>query len=166
MSKTILALLVVLVLPAASALAEDVWVDAMDLRISLDPAKHRIEGEAVLSLAPARQAPATLAFRMAAALTLTLPDGMTFVKDEVDGWWRKVEIVVPAAAKELRLRYAGEIYDAVEKSDALAFVVGDDTHGVIGTEGVFLVAGSGWYPLTDSIVTQASSSDMPSSRTK
>ena len=55
--------------------------------------------------------------------------------------------------KQLRIRYEGTIYDAVEKSDALAFVVGDDTRGVIGEEGVFLVAGSGWYPLTDGIVT-------------
>jgi len=153
MSKPIVALCTALLLLSAPAFAADVWVDAMDLRISLDPGKHRIEGEAVLSLAPAREAPAILTFQMAAGLTVTPPEGMAFARNEVEGWWREIEIEVPAATKELRLRYSGRIYDAVEKSDALAFVVGDDTHGVIGEEGVFLVAGSGWYPLTNAIVT-------------
>jgi len=142
-----------LLLATTPALAEDVWIDAMDLTVRLDPAKHRIEGEAVLHLAPEREGPATLEFRMSAGLTVTPPQDLTFERNDFNRWWRVLEIEVPAGMKQLRIRYEGTIYDAVEKSDALAFVVGDDTRGVIGEEGVFLVAGSGWYPLTDGIVT-------------
>ena len=60
--------------------------------------------------------------------------------------WR-VRSEAPAASfQSVRLRYAGEIYDPVQEEAALAHVRGDFTSGIIAREGVFLDAGSGWYP--------------------
>ncbi|MEN8148520.1 MAG: M20/M25/M40 family metallo-hydrolase [Planctomycetota bacterium] len=155
LALTLLIFALGLLLFGGTARAGDVWVQSMDLAVRLDPPKHRIEGKAVLRLAPARKEPAVLSFRMHAGLEVKLPDGVAVDSKEVEGWWQVLSVTVPPDRADLEVRYAGEIYDAVQKSDALAFVVGDDTRGVIGEEGVYLASGSGWYPLTEGVVTFA-----------
>jgi aminopeptidase N len=55
---------------------------------------------------------------------------------------------LPEGTTTLEVTYEATIFDAVRKSDAAAFVVGDDTKGVISEDGVYLSARSGWYPTT------------------
>lgn len=46
----------------------------------------------------------------------------------------------------LILHYEGVLYDPVQKSQALSFVTGDETTGLIGEEGVYLSQETHWYP--------------------
>jgi hypothetical protein len=46
----------------------------------------------------------------------------------------------------LSISYEGPIYDPVVKEKALQFVRGDETSGLIGSEGVYLSSSSSWFP--------------------
>ena len=157
MRVTITAVLLLL-LAAAPLLAGEARVEKMELDVKFFPAEHRMEGLARLQLAEDTKAGDRLHFRLHSGLSVTglrLRDAETLgsdaVAENVDGYWRVVSLdIAPGAGPAVvTVRYAGTIYDAVRKSGALGFVVGDDTRGVIGEEGIFLVSGSGWYPLTE-----------------
>lgn len=151
--RTATAILFVLCLAAAAGAAE-IRVVSEDLDVRFDPGAHRIDGVAELSLAPAAGA-GELAFSLGggvtpasiavdgAAIPVPAPSG--------EGWLREYRIAIPAGAQVVRIVYGGEIHDAVKKAADLAFVIGDKTRGVISEEGIFLTAGSGWYPLTDGL---------------
>ncbi|RMF78960.1 MAG: hypothetical protein D6739_11355, partial [Nitrospirae bacterium] len=53
-------------------------------------------------------------------------------------------IIRPGEA--VTVRYRGTLFDPPRPSGHIRFVAGDLTGGTIGPEGVFLDAGSGWYP--------------------
>ncbi len=59
------------------------------------------------------------------------------------------ELELPEKLKKFSISYEGEIYDPIEEATTLAFVRGDETTGIIDEEGIYLDAGSGWYPLED-----------------
>ena len=56
---------------------------------------------------------------------------------------------LPQGTTSLEVAYATTIFDAVRKAETAAFVVGDDTEGVISEDGVYLSERSRWYPSTD-----------------
>ena len=158
--QVILALCVVTILPAVAAGAEPARVAAQELSVRIEPKTHEIEGTAVLHLDGAADAARALEFRIHAGLTVRVEafrhggewvDAPVLDFGKPEGWWLTVKIEVPAGADAVRVRYRGTIYDRVQKAADLDFVVGDDTRGVIGEEGVFLVSGSGWYPVTGGV---------------
>jgi hypothetical protein len=53
---------------------------------------------------------------------------------------------VPEGSTTVVFRLSGRIQDDVKKSDALSWVAGDETRGVIFEKGVYLSGASGWYP--------------------
>jgi aminopeptidase N len=144
-----------LVAAAAPALAGP-RVLSHRIEVKLDPATSRIE--AVDTMTVARDG--------GGDLVLDLNSGLQVVKVDLDGgqsarwtrpdaggqWTTKVHVDVPAQPgdrAQIEFRYEGVIADQVKKSEDLSFVVGDDTRGVICSEGAYLPGGAGWYPSTD-----------------
>jgi len=70
-------------------------------------------------------------------------------EEEIPAHLVSYKLELPRNSKKFRISYEGEIYDPVEEAKTLAFVRGDETTGIIGEEGIYLDAGSGWYPLED-----------------
>ncbi len=131
-------------------------VTARTLDVRFEPSAHRITATAVLTVGPGA---APLRFRLHSGLAVTSVEllrgdevfPLAVARDETEGYWRTVETApLPGGGeRRVRVRYGGTLYDAVRKDEKLSFVVGDDTRGVVGEEGIFLVAGSGWYPVTE-----------------
>ncbi|MHC4471937.1 MAG: M20/M25/M40 family metallo-hydrolase [Planctomycetota bacterium] len=162
MKKTGLTLCALLLLAGAAA-AEDARVTHQNLHVRFEPKEHRIAGESILTLDP-KTLPGRLSFELHTGLevkevALALPGSVVpleFVEaTEKDPFVRRVTAEVPPEPKTLlvKVRYEGTLYDPVKKAKDLAFVVGDRTRGVVGEEGVFLVSGSGWYPVTEGMCT-------------
>jgi len=156
-TSVVLAVLLASLAPAALA-AEPARVASQSLSVRFEPAGHGIRGQSVLTLAGAADEPRSVRFRIHSGLEVAaflLKGGgyspVSPARDEADGYWRRVEVPVPTGADSLLVRYEGTLYDAVKKAEDLSFVVGDDTRGVIGEEGIFLTAGSGWYPRTEGL---------------
>jgi hypothetical protein len=135
----------------ASALAAP-RVESHAIECVLDPAKSTIY--ATDKLVVVRDAGGPLVFEMNAALAIesVSVDGRkssAFERVGGDAWTAKWRLDVPpdgGAQAFVEIRYSGAIADQVKKSEDLSFVVGDDTRGVICADGVYLTAGSGWYP--------------------
>jgi TolB protein len=148
-SRLILLTLLVAML-AAPALAAGPAETAIEIDVRIEPTEHTIKGEAVLHITGHGE------MKLHVLPTVTIEEIVLLGDAEVplafkksaDPHFHTVTFDIPEGAETRRLKvsYGGTIYDAVEKSDALAFVIGDDTRGVIGTEGIFLVNSSGWFP--------------------
>ena len=129
-------------------------VDAQDLALRFEPASHRVAGKALLTLGAAGDLEFKLHVNLAVKEVMLVTDAGESAVDAVprdaspDPFLARY-VVNAAGAKQVRIRYEGTLYDAVRKDEALSFVIGDDTRGVVGDEGIFLVEGSGFHPITD-----------------
>ena len=59
-----------------------------------------------------------------------------------------VKVYLPDGADKFKISYEGEIYDPIESGEKLIHVRGDQTSGIISSDGVFLCSATGWYPDT------------------
>jgi len=152
MTRSFTLSLALLLLLGSSAVAGSPEIISQELMIRFEPVEHRIVGEAVLTLAITDSPKLSLnttrevqitSIELLGAKTVPLPLG----GGNTDGRWRNETAELPEGIESarVRVRYEGRIYDAVRKSGALGHIIGDNTRGVIGTEGIFLVASSGWY---------------------
>lgn len=64
----------------------------------------------------------------------------------VEGQPGVYELSVVKGATDVEIHYSGVIYDQVQKSEDLSWVVGDNTRGVIDENGVYLSPASEWIP--------------------
>ncbi|MCD6218384.1 hypothetical protein J7L05_11090 [bacterium] len=67
------------------------------------------------------------------------------------GWtyrFMTVKVNLPDGATKFTIAYEGEISDPIESGKTLIHVRGDQTSGIISSDGVFLCSSSGWYPDT------------------
>ncbi len=121
-------------------------VTAHRVSARFDPPRHRIIASDTLTLA---SSPAAMRVALDLAPTLKLRKVTLGESDaplparEKDG---QFTIDIPAGTTSITLSYDGEIFDAVKREDDLAWVVGDDTKGVISEEGVYLSGASRWIP--------------------
>ncbi|MGH8104362.1 MAG: M20/M25/M40 family metallo-hydrolase [bacterium] len=153
-------LLTILSFSLVAAAAGDIPLEFISA--TLEPEGHKISVTAILILA----APAdrVIEFGLNAKLddvalhTLTLNGaeaGTTLQTGTTEGIirWHFVRLPksTPAGARvAVTLTYSGEIYDPVKKAGDLTFVVGDETKGLIGSEGIYLTGETGWYPVVKS----------------
>src|SRR5262245_52271253 len=115
-----------------------------------DPLNHALVARDVLTVEAA--AKGTLALRLADGFVSRVLRQPPQPNSTLDGTGDRplVRVVdVPAGRSEIEIAYAGVIFDGVEKKEGLAWVVGDATRGLISEKGIFLNAGSGWYPRTE-----------------
>ena len=139
--------------PAASASSP---VSSHVLSVRLEPATHRLEATDRINLRGVSGG-STLRLLLHKDLVVrsvkAMPSGdtLTFVVRPGPDHRREVAVSLGgffSAPKAIEVTYDGFIYDPVRKADTLAFVRGGSTSGLIGTEGVFLDASTGWYPDT------------------
>ncbi|MCU0726069.1 MAG: M28 family peptidase [Planctomycetes bacterium] len=152
------ALLLLAALPGPAAALPDARVDVQSLDLRFEPTAHRIVGEAVLALAGSGE----LEFLLHANLAVkevrlrTAGDGAETAAEVAsaappEDTFLAAYRVDASGATSVRIRYEGTLHDAVRRDEALSFVVGDDCRGLVGPEGIFLVEGSGFHPLTDGL---------------
>jgi aminopeptidase N len=81
---------------------------------------------------------------------VNLKTGKALVWHEVpySDWAKRMDVSFKKGEDHLFLSisYEGPIYDPVVKERALQFVSGDETSGLIGSEGVYLSSSSYWFP--------------------
>ena len=150
MRTLLIAALALLLLPAglqAAPEAASARIVSHDLTVRFDPPRHRMVAKDVMTVRGGGEA-ANVAVRLAKTLTLskaTLGGEPVALSRTEDG---ALQIPAPGSGThEVTLWYAGEIADAVEKSDDLTWVVGDNTSGFIGAQGIYLSDASRWVPL-------------------
>ncbi|MHC4598357.1 MAG: ChaN family lipoprotein [Planctomycetota bacterium] len=128
---------------------------AHDISISIDPENHALKGSDRMTLEKGEGTGGrTVEFLLHTGLKVlrALARGRELTVSEVPlsdrGAARKVNVELPGGepVTELTLEYEGKIHDPVRKSRAMGFVRGDDTSGIISEKGVFLHAGTHWYP--------------------
>jgi Tol biopolymer transport system component len=147
------ALLLLAVLSGPASALPAARVENQDLDLRFEPEDHRLAGTADLSLATDGE----LGFFLHANLEVKevlLGEGKPaeFARTDASKDPFLVGYRVDATgAKRVRIRYEGTLYDAVRRDEALSFVIGDDCRGLVGPEGIFLVEGSGFHPLTDGL---------------
>ncbi len=171
---------------ASPALA-DPAIESHEIRISLEPAAQRIEVEDRMVVQ--RDGGGELSFVLNSNLAISAieldgeaVEGLEKTAD--DGWrttWKLAITREPGPKAVLLIRYAGTIADGVEKSEALGFVVGDSSRGVVCAEGAYLSGGTYWYaddgglarfevradvPLPYSVVTQGSLAERRDTETR
>lgn len=137
----------------ATAAPPDAAITAHAIEIRFDPAAHAFVARDRVTIAPA--GPALLRFVLPKQVTvrgLATADGAAVEVSPVDGAPEGLvlhQAKVPDGVSSLTLAYGGVIFDAVEKQENLAWVVGDSTRGLISEKGIYLNGGSGWYPRTE-----------------
>ena len=157
MNRITLLLVSCLVLPIAMTVPGLSRADAKDpatavgvtrhqVAARFDLPRHRLLARDTIAIAPpAGDTTLTLDLAPALSLRAITVDGAEVTRPAraKDGTFK---VPVAKGAKEIEVVYAGEIFDAVKREEDLAWVVGDDTKGVISEEGVYLSGASRWIP--------------------
>jgi len=158
--------------PAASP-SGDAGLIGHDLSVSLDPDTHRIDGTDTITLTAALRAGKTaIAFTLHSGLEAAcLTEGVALAKapagatpageglpegHPVPAHLTRYVLQAPQGAalpETITLSFKGEIHHAIEQVGEEYARSFSETPGIIGPDGVFLAAGSGWYPnLGDDLV--------------
>ncbi len=118
-----------------------------DLTVRLLPQQHALVAEDRLTV-DGGTAGGELVLTLAPTLGLTRPVEVAGKPDptpaRVDE--RITGLVVPPGRSTVVLRYAGVLFDAVQKAGDLTWVAGDGTRGLISEKGVYLAGSSAWVP--------------------
>ncbi|MDJ0976852.1 MAG: M1 family aminopeptidase, partial [Planctomycetota bacterium] len=119
--------------------------------LRLDLEGHRIVATDRISFASTAPTPLLIRLNpdleiLSAAATTVDGDTNTVPVKPVDDKPGFYEFTVAPNATDVEIHYAGVIYDQVEKSEDLSWVVGDNTKGVIDENGVYLSGASGFIP--------------------
>lgn len=143
-----------LALRASAAWAVAPQIDHHDLDVRLTPSAHRLEATDHLRVVwdPAGGRPLT--FTLADTLTvdeLRLEQGGAVdwtTEPGVQGHQQVTVVLPPSLPPQVGLvvRYHGTLADAVSESEALTFVAGDRTRGIVSDAGVYLAGETGWTP--------------------
>jgi len=129
-------------------------IQSHSLKIQLDPSTHVIKAEDQMEISLKEGKAQTLSLLLHSKLRITR---IVNLKTEKPLFWKEIshsDIVkrldVSLKKEEsplfLSISYEGPIYDPVVKEKALHFVRGDETSGLIGSEGVYLSSSSYWFP--------------------
>jgi len=136
-----------------------VTITSHDLDVWLDTERNEISGSDSFTLSqPVESVEFTLHRNLEVSAVRTeddellLAERVSIAREDDEGvlaTWRIHAQTEGLKFKVVRLRFCGEIYDPVHEEAALAHVRGDFTSGIIAPEGIYLDAGSGWYPEID-----------------
>jgi len=129
-------------------------IQSHSLKIQLDPSTHIIKAEDQMEISLKGGKAQTLSLLLHSKLRIA---HIVNVKTKKPLLWKEIpqsDIVkrldVSLKKEEsplfLSISYEGPIYDPVVKEKALQFVRGDETSGLIGSEGVYLSSSSYWFP--------------------
>ena len=137
------AVLVLSVASSASAGPEDgtarARIVAHHLTVRLEPKTHRLVAKDVIDfdVSKGRSVKRLLVHGL-------ISSSQSLETDEDEVYATKL----PEGTTTLEVTYETTIFDAVRKAETAAFVIGDDTKGVISEDGVYLSERSRWYPTT------------------
>jgi len=140
------------VFPANSHMNFD--IQSHSLNIQLDPSTHIIKAEDQMEISFKGRKAQTLSLLLHSKLRIA---HIVNVKTKKTLLWKEIpqsDIVkrldVSVKKEEgplsLLISYEGPIYEPVVKEKALQFVRGDETSGLIASEGVYLSSSSYWFP--------------------
>ena len=129
-------------------------IQSHSLKIQLDPSTHIIKAEDQMEISLKEGKAQTLSLLLHSKLRITR---IVNLKTKKPLSWKEIpysDIVkrldVSLKKEEgplfLSISYEGPIYDPVVKEKALQFVRGDETSGLISSEGVYLSSSSYWFP--------------------
>ncbi|MBN2054082.1 M20/M25/M40 family metallo-hydrolase [bacterium] len=144
----------------AGTVASDVRpfsVKVHKLKLQLDPKDHSLIGEDRITIRSDADdlRMVTLLLHRELSVTQVRLDRTSCVfsyqSDPDDPFIRQIRIKLPVSIArdrqfDLNIKYRGTLYDALSKAEDLAFVIGDETRGLIGEEGIYLYKGSYYYP--------------------
>jgi len=139
-------------------------IQSHSLKIQLDPSTHNIKAEDQVEISLKEGMAQTLSFLLHSKLRITR---VVDLKTKKPLFWKetpysemvkRVDISLkkgdspfkrwdsPQNPLSLSIAYEGPIYVPVVKEKALQFVKGDETSGLISSEGVYLSSSSYWFP--------------------
>ncbi|MDA2931853.1 M20/M25/M40 family metallo-hydrolase [Nitrospinae bacterium AH-259-F20] len=131
-------------------------IDSHELSVRLEPRTHRLEATDRLSL-QGLTGGGTLSLLLHKDLSVRSvkaePSGDSLAFSVRPGPDHRQEVAVslggPFTAPEaIVMTYDGVIHDPVRKAQGMTFARGEATSGLIGPEGIYLDAQTGWYPDT------------------
>jgi hypothetical protein len=129
-------------------------IQSHSLKIQIDPPSHILKAEDQIEISLKGGMAKALSFLLHSKLRIT---GIVNLKTKKPLSWKEIpyshmvkRLDVPLKKGEgslsLSISYEGPMYDPVVKEKALQFVRGDETSGLIGSEGVYLSSSSYWFP--------------------
>jgi hypothetical protein len=129
-------------------------IQSHHLNIQIDPSRHFIRAEDRIGILVRGEKDQTLSFllhpklKIIRIVNLKTGNPLHWAETSVSATAKRVDISVQEAKNpfSLSISYEGIIYDPVEKEKALQFVRGDQTSGLIGSEGVYLSSPTHWFP--------------------
>ena len=138
----------------ASSPSFDFNIQSHHLIIQVDPAQHFLKAEDRLEIQMKWGSPQILSFLLNPKLRITrIVDQKTgqplqWYETNFSAHARRVDVSLQEVEGSLliSISYEGPIYDPVVKEKGLQFIKGDQTTGLIGSEGVYLSSATHWYP--------------------
>jgi hypothetical protein len=132
----------------------DFNIQSHHLTVQIDPSQHLLKAEDQLEINLKWGRPHLLSFLLNPKLkVMRISDQRTgkllhWSESSFSGLARRLDIPLQEAEESLLLSisYEGLIYDPIIKEKELQFVRGDQTSGLIGSEGVYLSSNTYWYP--------------------
>jgi aminopeptidase N len=139
---------------SASSPYFDFAIQSHHLIIQIDPSQHLLKAEDRLEINLKSGRPKTLSFLLHPKLKITrivdLRTGQSLPWSEThfSAHARRLDVSLQRVEESLLLSifYEGPVYDPIVKEGGLQFVKGDQTTGLIGSEGVYLSSSTYWYP--------------------
>jgi hypothetical protein len=152
----LLAAVVLAVSPAALFAADGPEIHTLHIHIL--PDRHQIVCTDTVRL-PGKDGEREVRFRVRKEFKLLEARGAGEARLEKDVRsgvrWLVVPVRFVKGTGTVTLQFRETLSEKVKKSKAFSFVVGDETSGYVGPEGVYLPGGSGWLPRArDMILTQ------------
>lgn len=139
-------LLVWLLLPMTVSATETM---RHDLVVTFDPATHRLDASDTVTLPHPWAHGKSLRFSLHAGLNPQVLNELATLQKMTPpsfGLYEDFIVTLPPGARDIKLRYAGEINHALSSDSAELAQGMRETSGIIAPEGVFLDGRSGWYP--------------------
>jgi len=132
----------------------DFNIQSHHLIIQIDPSQHILKAEDRLEINLKSGRPHTLSFllhpklKIARVVDQKTGQPLPWAEANYSAHAKRLDVSLQKIEESLLLfiSYEGLIYDPVVKERGLQFVKGDQTTGLIGSEGVYLCSTTHWYP--------------------
>jgi len=129
-------------------------IQSHKLRIQVDPPRHFFKAEDRLEIVVNGKEIRVLSFlihsrlKIIRIMDMETKKHLPWTEEPVTANVKRMDVSMKKGDRffSLFVSYEGNIYDPVVKEKALQFVRGDDTTGLIGSEGVYLSSSSYWFP--------------------
>lgn len=126
-------------------------IQSHSLTVAIDPSQHTLKGKDELEVHfRGKRGPVSFLLnsklRVSEIINSKTSQPVSWVEVPYSDTVRKIEVSLPNRRSSLTIVYEGPIYDPIVKEKVLQFVRGDQTSGLIGTEGTYLSTSSHWYP--------------------